>query len=263
MNCIDFFQDKNMILDEICNIYNLNSSDVINFIENHMDIIDYSMFIEKFSISESNIVNKIMVKCKHLTRLTCEGLHSLRNQGFLELKSILSNSNSELSKFLNKHNIFINVENKELFINSKKYKIKLSKHTYNQSLELYIEQLYDKLYKIGTTEFFLSGSNKNILDYSSIYRGPEILVELNNICKELSNNFNLIYDWENNNTKSYIVSFCLPLKDIYIDSFSNSNTREKIIHLFLKSYFDSEEYGHIDNQVIFNNIKLDISEVWR
>lgn len=177
-----------------------------------------SIFLEETGIKPDIFdVGNVMVHCKHICSSIDHG-ESIRKYGLLKLTDLLE-MKSPLSEFLRVHGIKVIPSECRIIVNGNETSISQS-GTYGV--------LYSKLYHDnGEVEVFISGDEKGLEEYSSVYHYPEILCTLDQALHNSSNT--LGWSWVNQKTETLMIQF-----DAYLD--------ECIIHEMPSSKYDMQKY---------------------
>ncbi len=217
--------------------------------------------------------NEFLIKIKHITTLNEKSLKFFKENGFKNLKFMLSNQNSPLKIFLEQNSIKFDIEkdilylynleicyrcdyryDKDVYIKSNNVKYECLSHNifYNLNTKLNRHN--------GETEFFLDYKKKDMYRYSHVRKCPEILITLKCICEKLLSHtldldndtkYNLINcyknlcgNWSKKFNKTYIVTGYVDLYETniftHIDDDIISNIRQK--QYGIKKIFDVERF---------------------
>ena len=145
--------------------------------------------LDKFSVTIPNIEDLDIVFF-HITT-SKESCESIKKHGILDLCNSYRCFDSELRKFLNKNEIFIDIEKAYILYKNRKYSIFYDKRNCPQmnTREYYLWSIGRKFFYDFTVCGFLS-----IWDSSPyggyIHKAPEILIDIDNLLKT-----NLWYEW--------------------------------------------------------------------
>lgn len=177
--------------------------------------------------------SKLLIVCRHMTTATPNDKSVFRDNGIFDLKSVLE-KNTVLSSFLSKHNVNVDVDNKQIIINEIKYPIVSYKDPCdycfqgkNEPCNSFIkcparkamEILGLKLYHYGATvEFFVHSSYEQMKRYSCISQCPEILQTIDKIVSSVNgygtSSYKMCYDWMRQSKKCYIIEFTEKLSNM-------------------------------------------------
>lgn len=275
----DFFKDtKEELLIKICNYFHLNKDDIFQYLESQdLDYLTVNKFVTDFNLDLNEFdSNQVKIACCHITTCTQENLIDFKNEGLLDLKSMLQ-PNTLLSNFLLEHGITINVDKKLFKYNYKNYKITTyyeecnecvidpphtcTKHSRCDFKEA-MDSLGSKLYKFNATvEFFVYASIQQMKNYSSISRHPEILTTIDNIINKLDNanrSSVLGFEWHRNNPECYLIEFTATLSDMETyEPIDYNSAYSEIASTLEQSGYDEYQYlNHEIPKYIFDNREL-------
>lgn len=193
----------------------------------------YSL-IEQFKLDLNKPDSKnVQITCRHMTTSNEEDIKSFRKRGVLDLRGMLQ-EDTPLSSFLEKHGIIVDVDNRIISINEKQYPIQSSSEDctdcyigsdlpctgYSKcELNKQISFLHTKLYFYNATvEFFIHGTLKDMKNYSSISKYPEILLTIGNVLaayrKSSLFDEKLGNEWQQRNKQCYVLQFNANLQDM-------------------------------------------------
>lgn len=242
------------------------------------DNFNYCQFAEHLKLDlltpESNAV---AFYCKHITTGNEDSIQQIKAKGLLDLKTILQTEN-EVSIFLKKHNIKVDVDNKILNIAGHRINITSTGENciscFENKSEICedcsycetkssVDYLGHKLYYYDATlEFFISGSLDRIRSYSTVAHYPEILVTLDKIVSKLKLSKeclgNLVYDWMDSHKDTYLIEFFSRLSDM--ETFSPIDYRaayDNVDNILSLNGFSENDY--FDKRIaknVFDNLYL-------
>lgn len=268
-----------ILLSTFCEYFNLNRYDVQKYFNSiNYDCLTASKIVKDLNLNLSLYdSSNVDIVCRHLTTATPSGLESINKKGLLDLKSMLE-TDTPLSRFLSKHKIFVDVQNKQLKIEDFTFPITSYGEecpscmrgkdsictSYSRcDLRKNIDDLGRKLYKYcATVEFFINADLDSMERYSCIKYHPEILCTLDNICNETnSSNFTrgtLGSKWLTQSLKRYILEFSTTLSEMETyETFDAVEWFKSNGACIVKSGYSYKEY--LDGAVpkrIFDNIEL-------
>lgn len=220
-----FLDTKQDAIEKIANYFKLNRQQVDETLTNGCT---NASFIDKFKIDLSKYdSSRLHFVCRHVTTSNDEEIDSFFSAGLLNLKDALQ-FETPLSRFLRRHQITIDVDERKILYNGQAYPIDFDKNENHKCFrgndrmcswylgyECFqkISSLYHKLYRMGgTLEFFLAGTLEEMLDYSTISKCPEILNTIDQITLSLNGGFGqceypLCRSWMRSHENCYIVEF--------------------------------------------------------
>ena len=180
-------------------------------------------------------VDNVMVHCKHISSSIDHG-ESIRKHGLLKLTDLLE-TESPLSGFLREHGI-------KIIPSEYKINVRGNDKTLSQSSRAY-GILYSKLYHDnGEVEVFISGDEKGLKKYSTVYRYPEILCTLD---QALNDNNILGWEWMNQKTETLMIQFDAYLHECIIHEMPSSKHDMKNYYAledYLSGAYDGENIPH-------------------
>lgn len=220
-----FLDTKQDAIEKIANYFKLNRQQVEETIVYGCTS---ASFIDKFKIDLGKYdSSRLHFVCRHVTTSNDEEINSFFSAGLLNLKDALQ-FETPLSKFLRRHQIAIDVDERKIIYNGQAYPIDSDKNENHKCFRgnericswylgcepfQKITSLYHKLYRMDATlEFFLAGTLEEMLDYSTVSRCPEILNTIDQIIHSLSGGFSqceylLCRSWIRSHGKCYIAEF--------------------------------------------------------
>jgi len=159
---VDMFQctTKADYLGMLCYYFGINIGDIKNYVKVSNDIKTAYDFIKYFDINmQKDYYYDVFIVCKHFTTIY-DSFSSIKKFGLINLIENLKNKNTSLSRFLIKHGVQINLQNKSIEYKGKTYNLipySDSIHDYkllNEEKKLFsdydykdsIEKIYNKLY---------------------------------------------------------------------------------------------------------------------
>lgn len=276
----DFYNDTfNIWLQNFCEYFNLNFKDAQNYFNSvDIDLVDTDNVVKSLNINLNNsFSSNVKIMIRHMTTSTEKGLESFRKHGLLDLKRMLK-KNTTLSEFLNRYGIVVDVDNKVIYLGSKKYpilsnlnicpyclnekqkKAKICTEVSKCEFKEKLEQLSNKLYNHGgTVEYFINSSINNMKNYSSIYKYPEILDTIGDICSSINYNKitarNLGFEWMKEKSKTYIIECPVILSDM--DAYNPIDYEDSYNHYrysFITNGYNYNDYinGKIPKNILDN-----------
>lgn len=253
----DFFTDsRETIVKKLSDYFKIDEKHIDNALRYGCSV---ESFIEELKLNLRMFnSNDVDVIGKHVTTALKEDLNCFSEKGLLNLSQSLQ-STTPLSKFLKKHQIYIDVDNH--YFHYKKIKIAIEKNKGidhkcfmgNDSVCKWVfgcdafeklSILENKLYTLGATlEFFIAGTIKEMLEYSTVSRCPEILNTIDQLISAINNKYSdcqyqLCCAWANKHTNCYIIEFESTL--------SNLETYNPISYL--------EAYSQIESCFTWSNV---------
>ncbi|WP_442637662.1 hypothetical protein [Rossellomorea marisflavi] len=283
MFLINLFEDKNYdeIAQLIADYFHLD----FDRVENELGIysgFEYDLFdfLERFDIDlEKSFQDDIKITCRHALATDNNGFAFLKEKGLLNLKVMLE-VKTTLSSFLLEQGIKVNVEEKILEFDGKKYPI-LDNNTrcerciydkyeckdfisdepilrdcdYRKELgKLHIKLYSDKC----QIEGFIDGSFEDIYAYDSVRESPEILKTINNVTEFYGQNENILKDkWsKRKNTNFYIIEFEVPLENLENVSVRRIHENDSNVLEIVEKY--GYEYENIVEDDFSKEIKLNL-----
>lgn len=277
----DYFQlDYDRVLEEL-GVYSGVDYDVFDFIEK------FEIDLEKLYRDDS------LITCRHALATDDNAFAFLKEKGLLNLKVMLEDE-TPLSTFLLEHGIKVNVEEKILELDGKKYPI-LDNNTgcksciyeeyqckdfisnepilrgceYRSAMGLLHTKLY---YDQCQTECFIDGFFKDIYNYNSIRNSPEILSTINDVTTFLGQKEDILKEeWGNKkNTNFYILEFEVPMKCLENVSIKRMyDSYYEVSDIIEKYGYDYEDFSEnrfskeINSNLFVIKTLMDLSYVWR
>jgi hypothetical protein len=316
MITFDFFEcNKDKLLTSFCQYFSLNYLTTKEYFERaNRETIDEETVIKELGLNLNNFESsKVSMIGKHMTTTNIVGIESFKNKGILNLKRMLKDENN-LTKIMREFGIVIDYDNYLINIEDTQYPLNISMGSCEVCLKgndkicskyfgcEFKKKLYHlalKLYKYkGTTEFFISGTLKDMKRYSTIDRYPEILETLAQLIGEQKSksypDYSICHEWIKEHPLCIVIEFvvklseietfnpissndwfnayesCLDFCDYSYDDFINNNIPKKIfdnlyiIRLFNSFYFwgNSENYGSLlEDQIVSPENIVSIIEV--
>lgn len=181
----------------------------------------------------------------HVTTSANECL-SIRTSGIMDLRSAYSCVDSELRRFLNAHDIYINLDNAILSYNNHNYDIYYGMYPDDEdSIEHLCWCVGRKFYYDYATCGFLSVMYKN--PYGGlVHRRPEILLDLDRLLGT-----HLSEEWEESSSPYEIIAK-VSGNDICYFGEENQSDEEKVLS-YVGMAYDSAFHGLSEEVIIINN----------
>ena len=272
MITFDFFEcNKDKLLTSFCQYFSLNYLTTKEYFERaNRETIDEETVIKELGLNLNNFESsKVSMIVKHMTIINIEDTQYPLNISMGSCEVCLKGNDKICSKY---------------------FGCEFKKKLYHLALKLY-------KYK-GTTEFFISGTLKDMKRYSTIDRYPEILETLAQLIGEQKSksypDYSICHEWIKEHPLCIVIEFvvklseietfnpissndwfnayesCLDFCDYSYDDFINNNIPKKIfdnlyiIRLFNSFYFwgNSENYGSLlEDQIVSPENIVSIIEV--
>lgn len=189
---------------------------------------------------------------------------SIRKYGVLDLKKAYSCQSSELRKFLDQHEIYINLEKAELEYRGQLFKIPYGICPRTNTIEERCWAVGRKFYFDFTTCGFLSVSKRSPYG-GQVHWRPEILANIDNLL-----NTKLSYEWATTH-KAYEVTSKVLGEDIVYAGYDEQSEKGKVLNYLTMAYWNAfgEPTENIlliknDVQIPPNNIlSIEPLQYWR
>lgn len=150
----------------------------------------------------------VKIRLRHLTSVIDDG-ESIKKNGLLRLDELLEYA-SPLSNFLKNEGIVISPMYHTIVVDGKVYSIDNNENIFG----VLSSKLYDDL---GEIEMFVCASDEEMIGYSWIQQGPEILYTLDRIFKGR----NLLKKWNEKATKLLVLEVDVGFDECIIHSMAN------------------------------------------
>jgi hypothetical protein len=203
--------------------------------------------ISRFNVNVDFDLLDITFACLHITTSN-NGCRDIIKYGLMDLKSTYCKEDTELRSFLDKHNIYIDLEHETIKING----INESIHYYSP-LPFNLNDRDSALWAIGRKFYydfcicgFLSIESKNPYGGYVHYR-PEIIMNISQVCS-----MDLERIWKDVH-ESYLVKFLSPYKNM-VNVFSENDSEERIRESLLFKAFWNTLYENEEVILLKNNI---------
>lgn len=226
--------------------------------------------------------DEVSIVGRHVTTSTKEDILSFYRNGLLDLRLSLL-EDTPLSRFLSKHNVQIDVDNRCFHYNGRTILIEGNKRfdhvcfrgrergcSWSFGCDAFqkLSVLNTKLYELGATlEFFVSGTLDEMLNYSTVSRYPEILDTIDQLISKIKNSYSqpassLCCEWMSQDTNCYVIEFnCLLSNMETYNPISYLNAYNEIKGCFNWSNITYEDYYNrrvpqraYDNRYLFSEI---------
>lgn len=249
------------------------STDIFDYVYTKLSLINQYNFADKLCneaielgrYSYNTDVNEIAFKVQHITT-SSDHCRNIKKNGIKNLYDTYKDTESELRKFLDENEIFIDLKNETITIEGKEHSIHYGVKDFGLS------NLEENLWSIGRKfyyDFCICGffSVNSYRAYGGyVHISPEILYNISKICKT-----DLRNKWAKNHS-AYMVSF-LANRDELIDTIThkgNATDKEFLEGLIYcavnNAYFSVDEYDVLlkDDVNIPASRIIDISEfdIW-
>jgi hypothetical protein len=200
-----------------------------------------------FKVNTKINLNEITFVCLHVTTSN-NGCKDILKYGLTDLKKVYASQETELRYFLDKHNIYINLENETIEISGKKESI----HFY-LPLPFDISDKNKNLWLIGRKFYydfcvcgFLSIKSKHPYG-GNVHLRPEIIMNISKLCK-----IDLERSWQESHS-CHLVKFKVPyvnLANLSSESDSEETIRESLLFkAFWNTMYESEEIILLKNNI--------------
>lgn len=220
--------------------------DIVRYVGDNKEEFSCKKFCEHFNIDFNKLnVENIYLKIMHVTT-NCNCCKDIEKYGLIPLSEVI-NKNTSLKRYLNKKNIYIDLENK--LIKRDDVIVDL-----NDSKSNAIKDLYSKLYNDGGIDGFVSSPNP--LDYAgNVKLRPEILFNISQVFHDS----NIENDWIYNESKYiYIINFKVNVRNVL--SFENWNKEycDAIEDFcdnkdcYIKKFLIEESLRRINHELFYN-----------
>jgi hypothetical protein len=203
--------------------------------------------LTRFNLDTNFNLNDIKFTCLHITTSN-NGCNDIIKFGLMDLKNTYSKQDTELRRFLDMNNIYIDLVNETIEVAGKKESIH-----YESTLSFNMNDRERILWSIGRKfyyDFCVCGFLS--IDSESPYGGyvhlrPEIIMNISKIC-----NMDLERIWKDKH-KCYIVKFrvsYIQLVNVFSEDDSIERIRESLLFkAFLNTIYESEEVILLKNNV--------------
>lgn len=182
---------------------------------------------------------------------------SIRKHGILDLKQSYLCSDSELKTFLEKHNIQINLDKKELIYyerKEQKYDITFEENKKQKNMALECRRVGRKLYYDYVTCGFLSADARNPYG-GNVHLRPEILKNIDDLLMT-----DLSYEWQSTHDPYVVVAEVSGEKILY-DGDVNQCDHDMVIHYLMKAYHTAFNMPSEEVLILQNNIQIPHSDI--
>lgn len=201
--------------------------------------------------------NQVSFVFSHITT-SSNACDSIKTSGLLDLCDTYRNSQSELRRFLDSHNIFIDIDRGILKYYDKEYDVSFNRNAPSPRSNTIEERAWcigRKLYFDFTICGFLSINPDNPYG-GNVHLVPEIIWDVDNLLK-----IELREDWIKE-TRAYEVVARVEGDNVVIDA--EGSDREQMISYILNAYHQAWEYESENIILLKNNVSIpsrDILEV--
>ncbi|NBJ03417.1 hypothetical protein D3Z62_25840 [Lachnospiraceae bacterium] len=281
---VNFF-DKGSVIKAFSELYGMNDGELIPLsYKANLEDDPIHYFLEHYPIQLDMIdISDIELHCKHITT-SFDRMESFKKYGFLTLNKTLSQE-TPLKKFLSDRGISFDLDERKIIYNGKIIHLiegdqECKECFYGKECQ-YLKSIFSEEEPLGYRDFacpyrdsikiirsklfhdkgeievHLSGSFKDVHDYSEVKYNPEFLVTLENMINKLfDDKVRLVRDWRNlTGGKYYCLEFDVNIEDFeYITSSPQNDWfwYNQFFDLCVNNYYSLEEV----NKNFYGNLYL-------
>ncbi|MEG1725894.1 MAG: hypothetical protein RR313_10920 [Anaerovoracaceae bacterium] len=189
----------------------------------------------------------------HVTT-SADGCASFKNHGILDLKQSYLCHDSELRKFLESNDIYINLDEQTLTHNGRVFDITFGAHPRHGTQEYKCWSIGRKFYYDYTTCGFLSVWEQNPYG-GQVHRRPEILMNIDDLL-----NLKLSHEWAATHDSYEIVAKVSGEKIIY-DGDDNQSDEDKVLNYLTRVYHTAFGEPSENILLISNGVQIPYSDI--
>ncbi|MGG1689410.1 hypothetical protein ABDH65_05090 [Heyndrickxia ginsengihumi] len=232
---------------------NLAEREISKYIVNNKDNYDRDEFIEKFQITDEQLLSsELIMSALHVTTNNDE-CSSIKKYGLVNLQQAIL-LDTPLNKYLQNLGVQIDLAKKQIVYKGKVYDLAKDYRgiTERSSAEWVSFKLFED-YQINS--FF---SSENVLNYGgNVNENPEFLYNL----AQLLNDGKIKYDWMNDsNKKCYIIKFETPLSSInnFYHRIYTENLEEIEIDLMNRKWIIEKSLSILNDGIFHGGYTIEI-----